>query len=761
MIRGFVLLTVLLAVVAAAPAARAQEAVPAVAGIRVEGLVHLEARFILSKVESKEGDILSSELVREDLRRIGETEGVHSVEVLKEDIEGGVELVFRIEEWPVLRGVTVNGADVLGRSHVEEVLALPAMRFFEEHVLEDDLRRVRALYRERGFSSVKVDHKLETHDGNAVSVTIGIQEGARAVIGDIRIDGLEPGDEKALLGIMETRKSWLLKKHVLDPDVFEDDLERIAAFCRGKGYLDARVVDHKFDIDEKARRMAVRIKVDTGERYLTGDILFEGPFRVVSREVLEGLIKLKEGVPYSPQQLARDRKAITDAYYKRGYIFVAVDSVPSIDREARKVAIRHQVREGVIARVERVDIIGNTKTRDKVIRRELRLRPGDVFDVDKLRRSRDNLWRTRYFDDVSFDILPGSADDLKRIAFQVEEGRTGNVLFGGGYNTVDGMFGRIEMDVLNFDITNPTGSFSGGGQKLHLVAEGGSERRYFDLSFDEPWFRDQPRTLGFDIYDRMRFWDYYEQERMGVRPRYGWHLGEYTRATLSYRYEEAEVRDIGPDASPEIAAEEDSYTTSRFQLVIARDDIILDRMFFPHKGSSKKLVMELADSALGSDKEFTSYIGEVKWYWPVRDPLVLAANVEAGMVDEYGDTERVPILERFFTGGPGSVRGYRYRTVGPKDENNEPLGGRYMLVGSLELTYPVTDTIRAAVFTDTGQVWEEQDDIKLSNIRSSVGLGVRVKIPGSPMSFQVDWAWALDREAGDDSGEMSFGMRAF
>ena len=761
MIRGLVLLTVLLVVLWAAPAARAQEGLPVVAGIRVEGLVHLEAGFILSKVESKEGDPLGSELVREDLRRIGETEGVHSVEVLKEDIEGGVGLIFRIEEWPVLKGVTVSGTDVLGSSRVEEVLVLPEMRFFEEHVLEDDLRRVRALYRERGFGSVKVGRELETdEDGTAVSVTIRVQEGVKAVIGDIRIEGLEPGDEKALLKIMKTRKSGLFKKHVLDPDVFEEDLERVVAFCMDRGYLDARVVDHEFDIDEKARRMAVRMKVDRGERYLTGDVRFEGPFRVVSKKKLEGLIQLKEGVPYGPGQLAFDRKAITDAYYKRGYIFVAVDSVPSIDRDARKVAIKHEVREGVIARVERVDIIGNTKTRDKVIRRELKLRPGDVFEVDKLRRSRDNLWRTRYFDDVSFDILPGSADDLKRITFNVEEGRTGNILFGGGYNTVDGMFGRIEMDVLNFDITNP-GPFSGGGQQLHLVAEGGSERRYFDLSFDEPWFMDQPRTLGFDIYDKTRFWDYYDEESLGVRPRYGWHLGEYTRAILSYRYEEADVRDIAPDASPEIAAEEDSYATSRFQFVIARDDIILDRVFFPHKGSSKKLMLELADSFLGSDKEFLSYVGEAKWYWPVWDQLVLAANMEAGMVDEYGDTERVPIQERFFAGGPGSVRGYRYRTVGPKDENNEPLGGRYMLVGNLELTYPVTDTIRAAVFADSGQVWEDQGDIKLSNLRSAAGLGVRVKIPGSPMSFHVDWAWALDREAGDNSGEMSFGMRAF
>ncbi len=201
--------------------------------------------------------------------------------------------------------------------------------------------------------------------------------------------------------------------------------------------------------------------------------------------------------------------------------------------------------------------------------------------------------------------------------------------------------------------------------------------------------------------------------------------------------------------------------TSRVQLTVAKDNISLDRMFFRRKGMRRSVSLELAGEFLGSEEEFTRYIGDVTWYKPLRDPFVLSARVRAGVIEGFGVTDKVPILERFFAGGPDSVRGYEYRTVGPKDEDGEPIGGKYLLAGGLECTYPLSDNVRVAVFGDTGQVWAEDSDISLSDLRSGVGLGIRVKIPRSPISFQIDYGWALDQEPGDRGGELAFGMKSF
>ena len=387
--------------------------------------------------------------------------------------------------------------------------------------------------------------------------------------------------------------------------------------------------------------------------------------------------------------------------------------------------------------------------------------PGDRFDGEKLRRSKERLNNLGYFEDVSFDIDDTEVRDRKNLVVQVKETKTGAFSFGGGFSTVDKVVGFIEIEQRNFDIANwPT--FTGGGQNLQLRAETGSTKNNLYLSFTEPWLFDYPVSAGFDAYrtvrDREEDTGYaYDEERLGGDIRFGKQLSEYVTGNVTYKNERITIDNLADTVSADLAAEAGENRVSMLGFSLRRDT--RNSTFSPTRGLNIMGGIDLAGGILGGDKNFYRIQGKGAYYIPWKFNSVLQFSVQAGLVDAYGDSSKVPIFERFFAGGAKSVRGYDERQVGPLDAGTgDPVGGESMMVASVEYTIPIIEFVKLAAFFDMGNVWASADKIGDGGLKSGTGVGLRVKTPIGPVN--LDYAYPLDDEPGEEgrSGKFYFSI---
>jgi outer membrane protein insertion porin family len=409
--------------------------------------------------------------------------------------------------------------------------------------------------------------------------------------------------------------------------------------------------------------------------------------------------------------------------------------------------------------VDKIKIRGNIKTKDLVIRRELRIHPGDRFDGEKLRRSKERLQNLGFFEDVSYDTEDTQVAEQKDLVVDVKESKTGAFSFGGGYSTVDQFVGFVEIEQKNFDWKNWP-YFTGGGQNLKLRASIGSISTGFELSYTEPWLFDYPVSFGFDAYRRTHKRDSdvgygYDEDVTGGDLRLGRELSEYMRGDIVYRLDNIKISNI-ESTNSELDQEQGTNTISSITPSITFDN--RDSVFEPRKGNYLSSSVELAGGALQGDKDYWKFFGRASHYFPMPRNASLEIRGRVGLAQPYGDSERIPIYERFFAGGAYTVRGYEERGVGPVDSSSNPLGGASMLIGNIEYVYPLFGFLKVAAFYDVGNVWEKLGDIGSSKdsqginsggFKSSFGLGFRVKTPIGPI--MLDYGIPMDKASGKDS----------
>jgi len=381
----------------------------------------------------------------------------------------------------------------------------------------------------------------------------------------------------------------------------------------------------------------------------------------------------------------------------------------------------------------------------------LRLYPGDRFDGEKLRRSKQRLTNLGYFEDINYDIEDTDLPNHKDLVVQVKETKTGSFSFGGGYSTVDQFVGFVEVQQKNFDFTNwPT--FTGGGQNLSLRAEAGSTNNNTRLSFTEPWFFDYPISAGFDAYRSQRNRDEnigyaYDETRTGGDLRLGKSFTEFLSGDVTYRLEEVKVGNFEENISADLLAEEGKNTVSSLSFGLAHDK--RDNVFNPTTGTYVSQTIDVAGGVLGGSKDFYRLTEKGSYYIPLKFDSVLEFSARAGIVKAYGDSERVPIFERFYAGGARTIRGYDERKVGPLDSvTNDPIGGESLLVGNIEYTFPLVDFLKWAVFYDIGNVWSKVSDFGKGGFKSGTGLGLRVRSPIGPIN--LDYGFPLNKAPGEE-----------
>lgn len=721
--------------------------------VRKDGAVPVEETYVLSHTDVRAGDVLDRKAVARDVKRLLKTGKFSFVGAEVDETGEGLVLVYVVRHKLRLDRVEIQGSHRMRTGKIRDLLGLNRGDLVDEAVLAMAARKVEAEYRTEYFSVAQVTPRLDVTDPVTGRATahFHIDEGGRIRIWRATFQGNTIFSDR-MLGKAVLRKKWWhfgrrLRGYRNDPDEIAAGLDIARAMYLKEGYLDVTVRVLGVTPLRKGK-LRLDIGVDEGKRYRLGTVSVEGA-EAVEVDTLLGIVGLATSDTASLAAVERAASNLREYYGNRGYIRSAVTHrlKPCLDRDD-VVDLAFQVSEGHLVRVRNVRIRGNTQTRDKVIRRELLVFPGDDYNVGKIRTSARRLLNLGYFSQVNPVPEPAESPEETDLVFEVEEQKTGQLMLGVGFSSIDNFLMYMEVTQGNFDISG--WPFRGGGQKLKVRAQLGDKRTDYEISFVEPWFLDRRLSLGADLFSReLRYLSSdYQQRQQGASVSVSKGLGRFSMVRVKYSLEEIEVFDVGDSASALIKEEEGLRTKSALAVTLRTD--MRDSVFIPTRGSHMSVSAHVAGGPLNFDTDLYGVECRAGQYWPLWFGHVLNIRGWAAVVEEYGESDRVPIFDRLFLGGPRSLRGFGYRKAGPKDENGEALGGRSAATANAEYTIPLIEKIRLAFFYDIGNVWEEVYDFDLSSYYSDVGVGIRFDVPGFPIRF--DWAWPLENDVypGDD-----------
>lgn len=725
--------------------------------IDIEGNNIISKDKIVTKIKTRINQPYNENIVSEDIKRIYSLGYFEDISVkVEEKADNKVVVIFVVKEKPVLKSLEIEGYRRIARSKILKAADIKEGTFLEEMKLKQAQEAILDLYTKKGFTDTKVSYDISIDkNSNEAKVVFTIQESGRLRIKRIFVMGNMTFSDKRILGLIKTRKAWFFRAGFFKEKEFEDDLERIKDFYKKEGFQDVEV-NYKIETDLKRGLLYITLNITEGKRYKIGKVTIEG-FEEISEAAIRKAIDIRSGDIYSEEKVQVQLAKIQEIYFNEGYIFAQIKPLSFVNPDSGLVDVTFQIKENDLVYVRMVDIRGNTKTKDKVIRRELKILPGEKFDGEKLRKSKENLQNLGFFEEVKFDTESTNTPSQQDLIVEVKEAKTGSFSFGGGFSSVDEFIGFLELRQHNFDYKNFP-YFTGGGQDLSMYFQTGSITSEYSLSFTNPWIFDKPISFGFDVYRRVRDRESdvglgYNEKRRGGTLRLGRRFFETVHAGVSYNYETVTISDVDPEASSEFRKEEGENSISTVGLSLSFDT--RDNVFVPSKGFLFSNSVDVAGGAFGGDKDFIRVYTRLSQYFPFFKGSVLEARVRAGIVTEYDDSNDVPIYERFFAGGASTIRGYRERKVGPIDTASEdPIGGEAIFVGNLEYTYPLGDFLKVAAFFDSGNVWADYSDFLSGNLKSGIGIGIRVKTPLGPVS--IDYGFPLNIEPGEEKREGRF-----
>lgn len=710
---------------------------------------------ILTKIKIKEGDKFDKKTINEDLNRLYDSGYFSKISIDIESIEEGVRVSFIVTEKPMFKEIIFIGNNKVKSSKLKKLMESTVGEVLNESQIKEDIEAIKDYYERKGFGLAKIEHEIsvDSVSGRAI-VTVYIEEGLRVHIASIKFTGNKVLKSKEILKVMRTRKDTFFTSGILKEEEFQEDLDRILVLYRSLGYLDVQLTDVKREYNEEKTRIWITIEISEGGQYFINHIDIQGNEKF-SKDQVASVLKGKPGDVFSPILLNKDLENSRNLYYKNGYLDARVRASTGLDEATGNMNITYRITEGEISYVGRVDVRGNTRTKDIVIRREVLVVPQEVCDSIKIRRSQERLQNLGYFKYVDVSLRPTESKEKKDVVIEVEEQKTGEISFGAGYSSIDYLIGFVEVSQKNFDITNfPT--FVGGGQKLRIRAEIGSQRRDYVLSFTEPWFWGRRLSAGFDIFKRTSkyFSKYFDEERQGGDVRFGMAFGEFNRADLMYGYQMIDITDVSDNASSTIKQEKGKRYLGNIGLALTRDT--RDSWVLPKKGY--RIVLRPEVAGVGGDTEFIKFTGSASIYFPLFFDHILRLGTKAGVVDEYGDSDRVPIFDRFFLGGATTVRGFDYRAISPRDEQDEPIGGKTMGMATAEYTFPLITRIRGAAFFDIGGVFPDAGEFDFGKLNAAVGVGIRLNLPIGPIQVDYGIPVMTDDSNSDADPRFSFTM---
>lgn len=717
--------------------------------VEFKGNRRIEADAIRAAVTTKAGDVLRPEKLRQDLRAVYDLGYFYDVRIDTEDVPGGVKVVFTVDERPAIREVRIEGNRAIDTEQLREAADIKPYSILNFRKLREAAARMGDLYRQKGYYSAEIDWKTEDLPEHQANLIFEIEEGEKVMIAEIDFTGNEAFDDGKLRGLMATKEkgffSWFTGSGILKEDVLETDLTKISAFYYNHGYIKAQV--GKPEIEREGRWMKITIPVSEGPQYELGTVCLAGDL-IKPHDELFKLLSIPQEKVYNREVIRKDILKLTDVYADEGFAFA--DIVPRIEvrEEERKVDLTFDINKGSKVYFERIVISGNIKTRDKVIRRELRVYEGELFSGSGLRLSNTLLQRLQYFEDITMNTSRGSADNKMNLEVKVKERPTGVFSIGAGYSSVEQLIAMAEIRQDNL---------FGRGQRLALRAHVGAISRQYSLSFTEPYLLDTRVSFGVDAYN----WDLeyidYTKSTQGGGLRFAYPLTDFTTVGVSYRYDDSDVSIDREVVSAILRDLEGRTVTSAVASYIRRDS--RNRIFDPTEGSVNEVSIEYA--GLGGDSRFARLIASSAWYFPIFWDLVFFARGKAGYIEPVAGG-RLPLYERFYLGGMNSVRGFDYYTISPRTPEGEFVGGNKMLLFNLELQFPIVRDagLMGVVFYDAGNAFglppDNKENFDLFDLRDSAGAGFRWFSPIGPL--RIEWGKNLHPQPGEDSSNWEFAI---
>jgi outer membrane protein insertion porin family len=708
--------------------------------IRLEGIQRVEAGTVFSYLPVKVGETMTDEKAAQAIRALFATSLFRDVRI---EVEGNV-LVVVVDERPAIAQIDFVGMKEFPADQVRKALrenGIAEGRTFDKAVIDQAEQEIKRQYLTRGRYGVTITTTVTPLDRNRVSINFTVDEGEVAKIRSINIVGNRVFTEKQLLDLMTLQTpgwmSWYTKSDQYSRQKLSGDLETIRSWYQNRGYLDFNIESTQVSITPDKRDIYITVNISEGEKYTVRDVQLGGQLLLPEAE-LARLVTVKPGEPFSREKLADSTKKISERLGDEGYAFANANAVPDVDKENRTVAFTIMVDPGRRVYVRRINVVGNTKTRDEVVRRELRQLEGAFYDAQKLQLSKRRVDRLNYFSEVDLDTepVPGTTDQVD-VTLKVKEKPTGNLLFGIGFSSSDGVVLQASANQQNV---------FGSGNAVGIAANTSKVNRNIGLSYTDPYFTVDGLSLGGDIYDR-RFdaqqlgIGNYITESKGIGGRIGFPVTELDRINFGLTLEQTDIETF--DNSPLRFQEFVRQNGNDPKALITTTSWVRDRRdsaLWPTNGTLQRATAEITLPVL--DLRYYKLGYQIGWYYPLTTDFTLFLNGEVGYGAGYDD-KQLPFYKAFFAGGPTSVRGYQQSTLGPRDINGV-LGGSRKVVGNAELLFPVPGlgqdrSARLGVFFDVGQVWLDQNPYTLSDIqlRYSTGLVFSWNSPFGPLKLSI------------------------
>jgi len=737
--------------------------------IHYEGYRNVSEAYIRGNIQVREGDSYREGAVDQSIRTLYRTDLFDFISAFFEPIdeERGV-LTFTVRPKYRVSSIRFEGNERFSDRRLMGQLDSEEGDFIDEFNVKSDADALVAYYLRRGHADIRVTYHIDrNHETGRGEVTFHIDEGVRLRVRAVQFEGNDSISSSRLRRQLELKRwnpflSWITGSGRFNRETLQDDLQKILDVYRDEGFLDVEVPESEVLIEyPRENRVSLTFQIREGRRYQAGEIHVTGN-TLFSDEDLLAVLRLRTGATFSPSRVEEDQRALRNYYGSRGYLETVVRAERRPNLETGRIDLYYRIVESEQFRVESIRIQGNTKTKSNVILRELALAPGEIFDLVRMENSQLRLENTRFFEGVS--LSPESVDipNRKDLRIIVQEGRTGNLTFGAGFSSLERAVIFAELTQGNFDLFNYRSFFQGAGQKFRLRLQLGSRSNEVVIAFEEPWLFQRRLAFGFEIFRReTRFASsIFNELRTGFEVYLRRRLFELVEGRLSYRLELVDIFDVAERASPQIREEAGERLVSKVGLSLTRDT--RDRLILTRRGNRVQLDNFVAGGPMGGDVDYWQPQLRASQFIPTFEALgqTLGLFGRVGTIVPFGDSERVPFFDRSFLGGPNTMRGFRFRDVGPKDETGEPLGGNAFGYLSAEYGFQLADPLQFVVFYDWGYVNDAEWDFSTANYSDNWGLGLRIFVLGAPL--RLDFGFPLTTDEFNDRGmqfNFSFGTR--
>ena len=720
-----------------------------ISAIQIKGAVKIETSAILNVIKSAKGKNLSETDINDDVKAIYKMGYFEDIQVDVEDTPAGKILTFLIKEKPAIAEIKYAGNKAVDVKDIEGAIATKTHQLVDREKIRSDVEKIRDLYLGKGYRNVEITPEITPRpEKKEVVLTFKIIEGGKIFIKKISFQGNQAFSSRELRKLMDTNEwgpfHFITDSGLLKSDKLNEDLNKLTVLYLNNGYIHARIGNPIITSDKKG--INITIPISEGKRFKVGKVDITGDLPAQPKAQLLAKLKINKQNHYDREAIMQDMDALAQLINDEGYAYADVTPDALTHDQEQVVDVTYRITKNEKIYFNKITVKGNTKTRDKVIRRELPFAEGDLYSRAKIKESNTNLNRLGYFEGIDFQAEKGPENNQMDIGVQVKEKSTGMFSLGAGYSATNGA-------VLTGGVSQQ--NLFGRGQTLAFQASLGGKSSSISLSFTEPWLFDIPLWSKYEIWHTTTEYDTYDLSSSGFGLTVGYPIWKKVVGYVGYRLSMDDVSNVDSTASSYIKRQEGNTTTSSITTTLSRDTT--DDNMFPTTGSRNSLGIEYAGGILGGTASFVKYSGISAWFYPLPKDLVFGIKGRMGYIQELEGKE-IPVWHRFYVGGINSIRGLRQ--VGPLDPHTgDTIGGITMITLNTEIVFPIVKKagIKGLTFFDMGNAWSR--GYHLDQLRKTVGIGLRWYSPMGPL--RLEWGYILDRKYNEPTSRLEFTIGYF